>query len=52
MYSHLFDDVIDNDTLTQIADEFYSPAEIVNIYMSEERSSTNFLSRMMQNKHV
>ena len=52
MYSHLFDDVIDNDTLTQIADEFYSPAEIVNIYMSEERSSTKFLSRMMQNKHV
>lgn len=52
MYNHLFDDVIDNDMLTQIADEFYSPAEIVNIYMSEERSSTKFLSRMMQNKHV
>jgi chaperone BCS1 len=52
MYNHLFDEHLDAEILKNIPDKFYSPAEIVNIYMSEERSSTKFLSRMMQNKHV
>jgi hypothetical protein len=52
IYNHLFDDCLDEEVLKNIADEFYSPAEIVNIYMSEERSSTKFLSRLMQNQHV
>ena len=52
MYNHLFDEHLDAEILKNIPDKFYSPAEIVNIYMSEERSPQNFVSRLMQSKHV
>jgi len=52
MYTHLFGEVLDADILNQIADKFYSPAEIINIYMSEEMSSVKFLSRLMKNEHI
>jgi chaperone BCS1 len=52
MYTHLFGETLDTDILSKIADKFYSPAEIINIYMSEEMSSVKFLSRLMKNEHV
>jgi SpoVK/Ycf46/Vps4 family AAA+-type ATPase len=52
IYTHLFGEVLDADILSKIADKFYSPAEIINIYMSEEMSSVKFLSRLMKNEHV
>lgn len=52
IYTHLFGEALDTDILSKIADKFYSPAEIINIYMSEDMSSVKFLSRLMKNEHV
>ena len=52
MYEHLFDETIDNNKLEPINDEFYSPAEIINIYMNEERNKDKFIERLCKNEHV
>jgi chaperone BCS1 len=52
MYSHLFDEPIDDKTLKKIKDYFYSPAEIINIYMNEERNKEMFIKRLLKNEHV
>ena len=52
MYSHLFDDVMDDKTIKKIKDYFYSPAEIINIYMDEERNKEKFIKRLLKNEHV
>jgi hypothetical protein len=38
--------------LNKINDNFYSPAEIINIYMNEERNKDKFIERLMKNAHV
>ena len=52
MYSHLFDEKIENDYLKNIKENFYSPAEIINIYMNEERNKERFINRLCKNEHV
>ena len=52
IYSHLFDETIDDKTLKKIKDYFYSPAEIINIYMNEERNKEMFIKRLLKNQHV
>jgi hypothetical protein len=52
IYSHLFSEEIDKSKLKKIKPDFYSPAEIMNIYMNEDRDTNKFLKRMMENKHV
>ena len=52
MYSHLFNEDIDADKLTNINDMYYSPAEIINIYMNTNNNKDVFIDRLMQNKHV
>jgi DNA replication protein DnaC len=52
MYEHLFDEPIENEKLEGIDDGFYSPAEIINIYMNEERNSDKFIERLCKNEHV
>ena len=52
MYSHLFNEDIDADKLTNINDMYYSPAEIINIYMNTNNNKDAFIDRLMQNKHV
>jgi hypothetical protein len=54
MYSHIFKEKIDeNDVkILKIQDKFYSPAEIMNIYMNEERNKDLFLNRLAKNEHV
>ena len=52
IYSHLFDEIIDNDKLENIKEDFYSPAEISNIYMNEERNKDRFIERLCKNEHV
>jgi hypothetical protein len=52
IYSHLFDDVMDDKTIKKIKDYFYSPAEIINIYMNEERNKEMFIKRLLKNQHV
>jgi chaperone BCS1 len=52
MYTHLFAEKIDSEKLQEINDEFYSPAEIINIYMNEERDKERFMTRLCKNEHV
>ena len=52
MYKHLFELDIDPTVLEQINDKFYSPAEIINIYMNEEQDKDRFVKRLQMNEHV
>ena len=38
--------------LEKIEDRLYTPAEIINIYMTEERDKEKFISRLLLNKHI
>jgi chaperone BCS1 len=52
IYNHLFDQILENDKLENIKEDFYSPAEIINIYMNEDRNSDRFIERLCKNEHV
>ena len=52
MYTHLFEDKIDSEKLNLINENFYSPAEIINIYMNEERDKERFITRLCKNERV
>jgi len=52
IYYHLFDEDLENEKLENIKEEFYSPAEIINIYMNEERNKERFIDRLFKNQHV
>ena len=52
IYTHLFDEIIENDRLLEINADFYTPAEIINIYMNAEQDKTRFLERLRKNEHV
>jgi len=52
MYEHLFDEPIEHGKLEEVEDGFYSPAEVINIYMNEERQKERFLERLCKNEHV
>jgi ATP-dependent 26S proteasome regulatory subunit len=54
IYFHLFKEKIDvnDERILKIQDKFYSPAEIMNIYMNEERNKDLVLERLIKNEHV
>jgi chaperone BCS1 len=52
MYMHLFNEAIEPHKLENIQPDFYSPAEIINIYMNEERDKDKFIERLCKNAHV
>ena len=52
IYRHLFDERIENDMLEGIKEDFYTPAEIINIYMNEEQDKSRFIERLRKNEHV
>jgi hypothetical protein len=52
MYKHLFETSIDPAALELVNDKFYSPAEIINIYMNEEQDKERFIKRLQLNEHV
>ena len=52
IYKHLFEADIDSSILESINDKFYSPAEIINIYMNEEQNAERFITRLQLNEHV
>jgi chaperone BCS1 len=52
IYKHLFDTNIEQQILEQVNDKFYSPAEIINIYMNEEQDKERFVKRLKLNDHV
>ena len=51
IYSHLFGSHIDPIKLKKIKPYFYSPAEIINIYVSN-KNEENFMKRILQNKKI
>ena len=54
MYMHIFKENMDinDEKLMKITDNFYSPAEIMNIYMNEGRNKDRFMNRLSKNQHV
>ena len=51
MYTRLFGATIDADKLSKVHDKFYSPAEIINLYVSCKTEDA-FLERLLENKKV
>jgi SpoVK/Ycf46/Vps4 family AAA+-type ATPase len=49
MYRYLVGEEADADDLAQINDRFYTPAEIMNVYMNERRG---MLKRLLKNEKV
>jgi hypothetical protein len=52
IYSHLFEENIEDQILDNINDNFYTPAEIINIYMNSYNEKSKFIQRILENKHV
>ena len=52
IYFHLFNKKIDNKILKKIKEFFYSPAEIINIYISNSKNEENFINRLLLNKKI
>ena len=48
MYKHLFNKDIDKTSLENVNEYFYSPAEIINIYVSY-KNETDFIKRLCEN---
>jgi chaperone BCS1 len=51
IYYHLFGTKIDKNSLRQINEYFYSPAELINIYVSH-KNKADFLKRVLQNENI
>jgi len=51
IYSHLFGNTIDQTKLTNVKEYLYSPAELINIYVSN-KTETAFMDRLLENKKV
>jgi chaperone BCS1 len=51
IYNHLFEKSIDTEKLQNIKEFFYSPAEIINIYVTHKEED-KFIQRLLQNKKL
>jgi chaperone BCS1 len=51
IYNHLFDKTLDVDKLKNINECFYSPAELINIYVTH-KDEDKFVERLLQNKKL
>ena len=51
LYFHLFNKEIDNEKLKNINEFFYSPAELINIYITHKEENA-FIDRLLMNKKV
>jgi len=51
IYSHLFGNKIDKNKLSKVREKFYSPAEVINIYVSNKNES-DFMNRLLENIKV
>lgn len=51
IYLHLFGNKIDKKNLYKIKDNFYSPAELINIYVSN-KNENDFIKRLLKNVNV
>ncbi len=51
IYNHLFDKTMDVDKLQSVNEYFYSPAELINIYVTH-KDEEKFVERLLQNKKL
>ena len=51
IYFHLFRNKIDKNMLKKVKEYFYSPAELINIYVSH-KNEDDFIKRLTQNKKI
>jgi len=51
IYNHLFEKTIDPSILEKINEYFYSPAELINIYVTHKEEE-KFIERLLQNKKL
>ena len=51
IYFHLFGNSIDKIKLSKVKEKFYSPAELINIYVSN-KNENEFMNRLLQNKKI
>jgi hypothetical protein len=52
MYKHFFEEEIDDNILQNIKENFYTPAEITNIYMNSNHDKNIFIEKILQNIHI
>lgn len=52
VYEHLFNEKIEENAFINVKDRFYTPAELISIYMNSERNPVNFIKRLEQNEHL
>jgi chaperone BCS1 len=51
VFEHLFEQYIDINAFQNVKQHFYSPAELVSIYMNCERDPIKFIERLQENIH-
>ena len=51
IYLHLFEEKINKDILKNVNEYFYSPAELINMYVSH-KNKEDFTKRLLQNKKI
>ena len=51
IYFHLFGNAINKNTLKKVKEYFYSPAELINMYVSH-KNENDFVSRLLKNKKI
>jgi DNA replication protein DnaC len=51
LYKHLFGNFIDKKYLQKVKEYFYSPAELINMYVSH-KNEKDFINRIIQNKKI
>ena len=49
MYEHLFEKPVNNELLKQVQEYLYSPAEIINMYVSHKDEEL-FMNRLLENR--
>lgn len=52
IYNHLFNEECNNPILYSSVDKFYTPAEIINIYMNCNRDKDEFNKRLIKREHL
>jgi ATP-dependent Zn protease len=52
MYQHFYKKPMNEKDAAKIKEEFYSPAEIINLYILHKESPTKFIKRLIQNQKI
>ena len=52
MYRHLYEKHINKKSLSKVNQYFYSPAEIINLYLMYKNDENAFMSRLIMNKKI